>query len=245
MNAFLVFALLAVFLLTLSLIVSISTLRLVLRLPGRARSIVCRVVLYTSSFIHEGFHLIACLLTLTPVAEFHICRITGEGFTPGYVVHRKRGFIRTFMISTAPFWGCLFLLSLPLIAVRGDLPPVFEVESANLKLAFSAKTVTSLLQAYPPWVYPLMVFMLVILSNAILPSASDLKAALASLAVMLALLFMAYSLAPKGFQVNSSELAQTFAVINTYLLFLVMSCLGALALQAPFFVIALLIGRKM
>jgi len=210
---------------------SMTIVRFVLAFPYRMRLVLFRMILYTSSLIHEGLHFLACLLTFTRVYRFSLGRLTEDGFTPGYVEHQNKGFIRNFLISLAPIFGSITILVLPFLLLRETLQPAFILNPSGNGFSFSIKIFTSSLKTYPPWVFLLIGFMMVFISYAILPSATDLRNALASLLVMIVPFSLLYALSPEGVAEVFREALPGIAIASTYILLLIALNVSILVFQ--------------
>lgn len=222
---------LVVLLLILAFLNSITVTYLACAFPYRLRIVAFRLILYTASLIHEGFHLLACMLTFTRVIEFRLCRLTEEGYSPGYVLSQKRGFIRTFIISLAPQFGSLILLALPFFLIKGSLRSVFMFDQSGNGLMFSAQTLRLIFNDYPVWVFFLIGLMTLFISPAILPSASDLKEAFASLIIMLVLFLILNSLFHPNVSEGIKAIQPGIAVASTYVLVLLILSAAVLTVQ--------------
>jgi len=75
------------------------------------------LILAPGTIIHESFHALACLVTVTRIYEIHLFRpkrMPDGTLRLGEVVHKKVGTIRTFLIGVAPLLGgsvAIYLLS--------------------------------------------------------------------------------------------------------------------------------------
>lgn len=71
------------------------------------------LLLAPGTIIHELFHVIACLVTLTRIYEFHLFRLRREPdgtVQLGEVVHADVGSVRNFIIAVAPLFGASVLI---------------------------------------------------------------------------------------------------------------------------------------